>query len=125
VDLPWPTSAALVAYGKAISIYETLAQRKPKEAQFIADRTRSYSKVADLESVMGDLQGSLALDMRSREARAVWLKAHPEDRPARRGFAANLQSIGGRLDQLGRYEESLVVRRQALNGAGPQRKRTG
>jgi hypothetical protein len=32
------------------------------------------------------------------------------------GPAANLQSIGGRLDQLGRYEESLVVvvRRQAL-----------
>lgn len=108
------TEAALEAYGKAIGIYEQLAKKRPTNAQLVADQTRSYSKVADLKSLMGDLQGALDLDLRSREAREAWLSVHPDDRPARRALAANLQSIGGRLDQLGRFEESLTVRRQAL-----------
>ncbi len=108
------TQAALDAYGKAISIFDALAARRPNDAKFTADQTRTYSKVADLKAVMGDHQGALDLDIRSREVREAWLKGHPEDRPIRRALAANLQSIGGRLDQLGRYEESLAVRRQAL-----------
>ena len=53
------------------------------------------------------------------------MKKHGDDRAMHRGLAGSLQSIAGHLDQLGRYEESLKVRRQALamveqlNASGP------
>ncbi|HYP09769.1 MAG TPA: serine/threonine-protein kinase [Bryobacteraceae bacterium] len=109
------TSAALDAYGKAIAIFDKIGKTRPGDAQVVADQMRAYSKMSDVKSAMlSDHQGSLELELRMRAMREEWVKNHPADRSARRTLAANLQSIAGRLDLLGRYEESLGVRRQAL-----------
>jgi non-specific serine/threonine protein kinase/serine/threonine-protein kinase len=120
------TTAALDAYGKAITIFDKIAKARPGNPQSFADQMRSFSKVSDVKSAMlSDHNGSLDMEMQMRRVREGWIQAHPEDRSARRNLAANLQSIGGRLDLLGRYEEALVVRREALqmvqdlNASGP------
>lgn len=106
---------AMAAYSKALGIYERLAHEHPKDAQFVKDQARGYSRMSDIKSLMGDLAGALEFETRSREVREGWLKAYPDDRMMRRLLAANLQSIGNLLDQLGRSEEALPVRRSALN----------
>ena len=109
------TDAALAAYAKALSIFDRLAQEHPQDAQLIKDQTRAFSKMADIKSVMGDLPGALESELRSRRVREHWLATHPNDRTTRRLLAANLQNIGGLLDQMGRSEEALPVRRTALS----------
>jgi eukaryotic-like serine/threonine-protein kinase len=109
------TGAALDAYGKALSIFDRLARTHPGNVQFMKDQSRAFSRMSDIKSLMGDLPGALEFETRSREVREAWLKAHPEDRLTRRLLASNLQSIGGLLDQMGRSEEALPVRRAALH----------
>lgn len=119
------TEGAMASYGKAIAIFDQLARQRPGNAEFMRDQTRVYSKMSDLKSLMGDLPGAMELAARAKETREAWLTEHPEDRATRRSLAANLQSIGGYLDRLGRSEEALKVRRQALtmieemNASGP------
>ena len=119
------TESALDSYRKSIAIIDRLNREVPNNAQFIRDQTRLYSKMSDMRSLVGDLQGALDWEVRARDVREVWVKTHGEDRAMRRGLAGSLQSIAGHLDQLGRYEESLRVRRQALemveqlNASGP------
>jgi tetratricopeptide (TPR) repeat protein len=109
------TDAAMDAYGKAIAIFDRIAKSRPTDAQVIADQMRALSKLSDIKSAtLSDHQGSLELELRMRSVREEWVSNHPSDRSARRALAGNLQSIAGRLDLLGRYEESLTVRRQAL-----------
>lgn len=108
------SDAALAAYGKALDIFDRLARQNPGDAQFMKDQTRAYSRMSDLKSLMGDFAGALQFETRSRQVREEWLATHPDDRLTRRLLAANLQSIGGLLDQMGRSEEALPVRRTAL-----------
>ena len=75
------TQAALDAYGKAIAIFDALGSARPNDAQFIADQTRSYSKMSDFKSVMGDLPGRAGFRDALARVREAWLKEHPEDRP--------------------------------------------
>ena len=119
------TEGALDSYRKSMANIERLNREVPGQAQFIRDRSRLYSKMSDMRSVVGDLVGALDWEIRAREVREAWVKKHAEDRAMRRALANSLQSIAGHLEQLGRYEEALKVRRQALemveqlNASGP------
>ena len=119
------TAAAASSYQKAISIFNKLSQQKPDDAQLLADQLRAYGKMADIKLMEGDTQGALDLDLRVRQAREAWVNDHPNDRSAKRALGLNLQNIGSRLDQLGRYEDALKVRLEALrliedlNASGP------
>ena len=101
------TEGALDSYRKAMVIIERLNREAPGQAQFIRDQSRLYSKMSDMRSLVGDLQGALDWETRARDVREAWVKRHDEDRAMRRALANSMQSIAGHLEQLGRYEESL------------------
>ena len=65
-------------------IFERLNRDAPGKAQFIRDQSRLYSKMSDMRSLVGDLQGALDWETRARDVREAWVKRHDEDRVMRR-----------------------------------------
>jgi non-specific serine/threonine protein kinase/serine/threonine-protein kinase len=89
------TSGALKSYTKALAIEETLAKARPDSVADALDLASVYRRLAETESVSGNMTGALLEGQRAVEVGEALSKKHPDDRKVQEELIRDYETLAG------------------------------